>query len=322
VRDGHDPTEQVADRLRALADEPIRPEIRDRHLLRLRTHEPSRRSARAVSSAGERGWRRRLAPLTAAATAIVLFGGGGTVVAAQDAAPDEALYGVKRASEQLWIGLPRGRGEAADVQLAMAERRLEEARRAPAHAPRLVEEGADNAEAAAEERPEEAIAAFGRLLGDGADRLPDQASPRAREVLHRNCVRIAEKHDLSDAPCGAAPEASGRPGRGRGSEVGRGRGSEVGRAHGRDGAPGQLGKPEKQDRPDRGERPDAGGRPEQGGRPDAGGRPDEGGRPGTDSGGKPGRGWGPGGRPDGVVGPPPDIPGGGRGAADQEDTAD
>jgi hypothetical protein len=308
VRDGHDPTEQVADRLRALADEPIRTEIRDRHLLRLRSHEPPRPAARAASSAGERGWRRRLAPLTAAATAIVLFGGGGTVVAAQDAAPDEALYGVKRASEQLWIGLPRGRGEAADVQLAMAERRLEEARRAPAHAPRLVEEGADNAEAAAEERPEEAIAAFGRLLGDGADRLPDQASPRAREVLHRNCVRIAEKHDLSDAPCGAAPEASGHPGRGRGSEIGRGRG--------RDGAPGQLGKPEKQDRPDRGERPDDGERSEQGE------RRDEGGRPGSDSRGKPGRGWGPGGRPDGVVGPPPNIPGGGRGAVDREDTAD
>jgi hypothetical protein len=281
MSDGHDPIEQTERRVRALGDEPIPSDVRDRHLLRIRTHEPAG-APPSRTPAPARGWRRRLAPLTAAATALVLFGGGGTVVAAaQDAVPDDALYGVKRASEQVWVGLPRGRERAAEMQLAMAERRLDEARRAPDHAPRLIGEGVENAEAAAEELPEEAIETFGRLLGKGEGSLPEQASPRARQALHRNCVRIAGKHGLSAERCGGEPDAGDHPGRGPRADVGRGQGRDG--APGREGAPGQLG--------ERGPR--------------------------MDDGEHPGRGWGPGGRPEGTVGPPPGTPG--RGEPDLED---
>jgi hypothetical protein len=250
----------VEARLRSLRDEPVPPEVRDRHLARIRAHEPTpvptpaRRPARGS---------RRLVPLAAATTALLLLGGG--VVAAQEAVPDDPLYGVKRASEQVWGAFPRGADRSAEVHLALAERRLGEARRAPEHAQRLIDEGVAEAEAAADDRPEEAVDALGRLLGDGADALPAQASPRAREALHRNCTRIAARHGLSDAPCGTAPEAGAHPGRGPRGEDGRGLG--------REGAPGQLG-------------------------PRGGDRSD----------GHPGRGWGPGGRPDGAVGPPPGVP--------------
>jgi hypothetical protein len=267
MRDRRDRTDRAADRVRRLADEPLPTDVRERHLHRLRTHQPAHEPAATRAATGpSRRRHRRLAPLTAAATALVLFGGGGTVVAAQDAAPDDALYGVKRASEQVWTALPRDAGGRAEVRLALAERRLGEARQAPQHAQRLISEGLEDAEAAAEERPEEAIESFGRLLGQGEGRLPDQASPRARQALHRNCTRIAAKHGLSDAPCGAAPEVGDHPGRGPKG----------------DGHPG-LGRGE--------------------------GR-------GQDS-GHPGRGWGPGGRPEGAVGPPPGVPG--RGAEDGSD---
>jgi hypothetical protein len=270
-RDRRQRAGEIRARLRALAeDDPLPPETRDRQLSRLRAHEPT-----AVRAEGPgrrsvpRRVHRRLAPLTAAATALVLFGGGGTLVAAQEAAPDDALYGLKRASEQVWVALPRGSDRAAEIRLALADRRLGEAQRAPQHAQRLVSEGVEQAEAAAEERPEEALESLGRLLGQGEGRLPDQASPRAREALHRNCTRIAAKHGLSDAPCGDAPEAGEHPGRGRSGAPGRG---GIGRGEGLEQAPGQLG---RQD---------------------------------GDADGRPGRGWGPGGRPEGAVGPPPGVP--------------
>jgi hypothetical protein len=294
VRDDHDPTERelerTADRVRALAGERLPTEARDRHLLRIRTHEPASDAARRPTPAPGRGWRRRLAPLTAAATALVLFGGGGTVVAAQDATPDDTLYTVKRATEQVWVGMPRGRERAAEVQLALADRRLDEARRAPHHAQRLVEEGVANAEAAADERPEEAIESFLRLLGEGEGRLPAEASPRARQALHRNCVRIATKHQLGPERCGTAPDAGDHPGRGQGREQAPGQLGE--RGQGRDRAPGQLG--------ERGQ-----------GRDGAPGQLGE----------RQGRGWGPGGRPEGVEGPPWEADGGakpGVGAGDDE----
>jgi hypothetical protein len=267
--------EATARRIRALADERVPAAARDRHLLRIRTHGPVAGGADSAPAAAlAAGWRRRLAPLTAAAATIVLFGGGGTVVAAQQAVPDDALYGVKRASEQVWVGLARGEGATADVRLTLAERRLDEAGRASDHAPDLITEGIENVDAAADERPDEAIETFQRLLGDGPDALPEQASPRARQALHRNCVRIAAEHGI-DADCGEPPEPGDHPGRGPRRDVGprpetepR---SEAGRGHGREHAPGQTG--------ERGPKP----------------RSDE----------HPGRGWGPGGRPPGAVGPPP-----------------
>jgi hypothetical protein len=265
-------------RVRALSDEPLPAASRSRHLLRIRTHEPDPRAAsqrRGYVPGRARGIRRRLVVLTAGAMALLLLTAGSAVAVAQDAAPDDALYGLKRTSEQVWLSLPLGSERAAEVHLALAERRLDEIRRAPTHAERLVGEGIENVEAAASERPEEAIETFVRLLGTGEDSLPEQASPAARAALHRNCVRIATKHDLGPERCGDAPEGEhpGRGlGRGQGDHPGQGRGEGEGLGRG-------LGQGHA-------EVP---------------------------------RGWGPGGRPEGTVGPPPGTPGHGRGGEEIED---
>jgi hypothetical protein len=252
----------AVERLQRLAEVPLPPEVRERHLLAIRTTEPVEGAGR--TSSPSRGWRRaahvqrRLVPVAAASLALVLVAGGGTVALAGNAVPEDALYGVKRTAEQVWVAVPRGSQGAAELQLTLAGRRLAEAERAPAHAERLVAEGLENAEAAAEELPEEAIESLSRLLGDGEGRLPDRASPRARSALHRNCVRIAEKHGLDVGPCGEAPPDE-HPGGGKGLGHGRGQGMGPGTGVG----------------------------------------------PKRDGSGHPGRGWGPGGRPPGVVGPPP-----------------
>ena len=276
-------TRTVLERVRALASTPLPAASRSRHLLTIRTHEPAVAERRRPRLAPARPrLRRRTAAVVSASLTGLLVLGGGTIAAAQDAPPDAALYGVKRASEQAWLMVPRASERAAEVQLALAERRLHEARERPEHAERLVAEGLENVDAAAEELPEEAIANFARLLGDGDDALPPTASPVARAALHRNCLRIAERHGLDAGPCGPAPEVQ---------------------------------------HPGRGGRPDAGDGPRPGGPPGLGDgeRPiprgwGPGGRPEGTEGPPPGvPGWGPGGRPDDAVGPPPGTPGHGRG---------
>jgi hypothetical protein len=276
----------VLRRVRALAATPLPAASRSRHLLTIRTHTPAgERTAHAgrrpVAVLGLPRRRRRTAALVSAMLTGLLVFGGGAVAAAQDAPPDAPLYGVKRASEQVWLLVPRRGERAAEVHLALAERRLDEARQRPHFAERLVAEGVENVEAAAEELPEEAIANFARLLGEGPDALPPAASPVARAALHRNCQRIAERHGLDAGPCGPVPPVA-HPGRGGGPD----RGGE----EGPDGPPG-LGDGERPVPPGWG----PGGRPEG----------TEGPPPGVP-------GWGPGGRPDGAVGPPPGTPGHGR----------
>ena len=228
--DGHEERE-VEQRLRALADEPLSEATRERHLARLEQTPPVER--RAPWSRGRVP--RRAVPVLAAMVLLLVVSGGGAVAAAQDATPDGALYGVKRASEEVWVALPRGSERAAQVQLTLAMRRHGEAMRAPGHAERLLAAGAEHAENAAEELPEETLETFQRLLGDGEDALPSHASPRAHSAIHRNCVRLAERHGFDAAPsgpCGEAPEDA-HPGRGMGPDGHPGRGMD------RDGHPGR-----------------------------------------------------------------------------------
>jgi hypothetical protein len=240
----------VADRLRALAQDPVPPATRDRHLARLR---PAPEVAGGpVRSPSWRGRvRRRLAPVLATVVAMLLAGGG-TVAIAQDAAPDDALYGVKRASEGVWVAMPRGPQRAAEAQRTLAMRRHGEAARAPQHAERLLAAGAENAEAAAEELPEEAFETFKRLLGDGEDAHPAHASPRAKMALHRNCERLAERHGFEAGQCGEAPtdDHPGRRGFDRSGEDGP-------RGFGPDGRPeGETGPPDWARGGQHGNRPD------------------------------------------------------------------
>lgn len=224
-------------RVRELADEPLPAASQERHLHRIETHRtrPRPHTPVGVGRRGHRqvrgGTRRRLVAVMAGALALMMLTAGSAVAVAQDAAPDDALYGVKRASEQAWLTLSRDEERAAEVHLALAERRLEEARRAPEHAQRLVAEGVENAEAAADERPEEAIENFKRLLGViGDDPLPESASDNARAAHHRNCVRIAERHGLGSDQCGPQPDVE-HPGKGLGQRDGEhpGRGQGEGR---------------------------------------------------------------------------------------------
>ncbi|TVP69740.1 MAG: hypothetical protein EA340_06795 [Nitriliruptor sp.] len=276
----------VLRRVRTLAATPLPAASRTRHLLTIRTHTPAgERPAPAGgprrASAGVPRLRRRTAAVVSATLTGLLVLGGGAIAAAQDAPPDAALYGVKRASEQAWVMVPRRSERAAEVQLALAERRIDEARQRPEHAERLVAEGLENVDSAAEELPQEAIDNFARLLGDGPDALPPTAAPAARAALHRNCQRIADRHGLDAGPCGERPQVE-HPGRGARPEAGE---------RGRPGGPPGLGE---------GERPvPRGWGP--GGRPEGA----EGPPPGVP-------GWGPGGRPDDAVGPPPGTPGHGR----------
>jgi hypothetical protein len=270
-------------RLRAVSTEPLPEEVRDRHLARIRGHrETELRSARGS------GWwvgrvRRHLAPLTAGVAALAMLAGGGAVAVAQDAGPEDALYGVKIVSERAWASLPRGPDRAAEVRLALADRRMGEAGRSSRHAERLLMAGLDQVEQAAGERPELAVERFIALLGEGEDALPPQGSDRARAAIHRDCVRIATRHDLGPERCGPPPDVA-HPGRGHGTD---------GAHRWEDGVP------------DRGQGPGGGepGSRREGQGPSAG----HGQGPPTEP-----RGWGPEGRPEGHEGPPPRAPGQGR----------
>lgn len=297
-------------RVRAMAAEPLPAASRSRHLAAIRTAGTTTSPSPAPARRMRPGWlprfRHALVPVTAVVTALVLVGGGGTVALAQDAGPDDTLYPVKRGTERLWLALPRGAERAAEAHLAIAERRVEEAELAPEHADDLLADGVSNVEEAAEEKPEEALATFARLLGTGEDALPAHASPRARSALYRNCLRIAAKHGLDHA-CPEPADLGEHPGRGRGAGPG-------GPGSGPAGEPPGWGP---------GGRPDGAvgpppGAPGQQRRTPGEGAPQGEGAP-AGEGEKPGRGWGPGGRPEGQVGPPPGTPGhGGANPGDPE----
>lgn len=214
-----DPWREVAQRLRALADEPLPATTRDRHLARLR-----QTPAEATPAAGRRRpWRRghlprRLVPVAAAMLLLLVVSGGGAVAVAQDATPDDPLYGIKRASEEVWAAMPRDSERAAQVQLTLAMRRHGEAMRAPGHAEQLLAAGAENAGNAADELPEEAFRTFQRLLGRTDEPgLPSHASPRAHAAIHRNCERLADRHGFDERDCGDPPDDV-HPGRGAGRD--------------------------------------------------------------------------------------------------------
>lgn len=274
-------------RVHALADESIPDDVRARHLLAIRTFEPAGAAGaasdgRGVIGRGRRIRRRAVALATGAAALLVLTGGTTVAAAAQSAQPDDALYNVKRATEQAWLAMPRGSERAAEVHLALADRRMGEMRRAPEHAERLVSDGMQNIEAAASDRPEDAIDSFERLLGGGPDALPAQASPMARAALHRNCMRLADRHGITGR-CGPAPDVD-HPGRGQGLREG--------------------------DHPGRGQGPGDGAHPGRGQGFGDGQHPGRGDRDAAGSAAQgQSRGWGPGGRPPGEVGPPPGTPG-------------
>lgn len=245
--------------LKAAGERPIPTAVVQRHLQAM--HDELDATTPATTGLGGRwSWRRRLAGAAAAVTAFTTAGGGTAVAFAQEAAPGDALYGVKRASEQVRLALELDPQGDAALHLELAQRRLDEAEQAPGVADDLLDvalehiaEAEDHGDAgtraAAAAAGQRAVDVLTELL-DG--KLPETASDQARAALER-------ARDRKQAHIDA--RADGQTGRGQapGQQTDR----EPG-AGGRDRAPGQS---------------DADGHPEPPAGPGQTGAPDEPGPP-------------------------------------------
>lgn len=248
----------AARRIRALADEPVPAEIRNRHLATIR-RAAAERSAPTPAAADGSNWllglRRRAAAVAAATGLVFTATGGGAVALAQDATPDDALYGVKRLSENVALAVT---SDDAQLHLQFAERRLEELEAAPDHAAELAPQAAEHLNhaqahgASADDAGAAAVARLSTVLDQLSQNT--EVNENALSAVSRACQRIAERHghDGPDAPdCGDAEDPPGRSGENPGNS---------GEAPGRSGeAP--RGGPDTTDA-DEGARPDGAGPPE------------------------------------------------------------
>lgn len=200
----------AARQIRSLSEEPVPADVRDRHLAAIRQAAAERTAPAATAATGSNwllGLRRRAAALAAATGLVFTATGGGAIAMAQDAAPGDALYGVKRASESVALAVT---SDDARLHLQFAERRIEELAAAPEHAEELAPQAAEhlnNAQAhgaAADEAGAKAIESLTAVLAN----LPDEAS-NARIAVSRACARIAERHGHDAPDC----DATGTPGK-------------------------------------------------------------------------------------------------------------
>ncbi|HET8568862.1 MAG TPA: DUF5667 domain-containing protein, partial [Candidatus Limnocylindria bacterium] len=210
--DRHDFTEEleaVARGVRRL-DDIKDPVLRDavRAALGLRSGTPGLRGSsrarmrRAVVDAAPRGPRPsdRLyaglallavpTPYLLRAVAVALVAGAllaGTTVTSADALPDEPLYFVKTAAEDLRLALAATNEDRAAVELSLAEHRLIEAER-------LAEAGRESATLVA-------ASAYGSHLARAAAELAvaDVISPRAASLIEQLGARLAELRDRAAA---------------------------------------------------------------------------------------------------------------------------
>ena len=116
------------------------------------------------------------APLLVRGLAIlVLLAGllGGATAASADSLPDEPLYGLKLAGEQLRLAIAVSPGDRASVELSMAEHRLDEAER-------LAASGYEDAAI-------EATASYGSSLADAAADLAtiESTDPRTAALVQQ-----------------------------------------------------------------------------------------------------------------------------------------
>ena len=250
----------AARRVRLLAEEPIPTDVRDRHLAAIRAAAAEQGAPGTTTSVGWLDRMRRRAAAIAAATGLVFSAtGGGAVALAQDAAPDDLLYGVKRASEQVALVVA---ADDASLHLRFAERRLDEIGGSPDHAADLADEAARHLGLAQQEGADLSEAGVNAVerLSEVVLQLDNE---NARIAVSRACARIAEKHGRDGSSCGydgvSQPGRSGdAPGQNRDGAPGRS-GDAPGRsgdARGRSGdvpAPAEQGQQDDQDedaRPD------------------------------------------------------------------------
>lgn len=254
--------------VRSLVDEPIPTAVRDRHLAAIRAAAAD--PAPATSTGGWLSTLRRRAAAVAAATTLA-FGatGGGAVALAQDANPGDALYGVKRVSENVALAVTN---DDARLHLSFAERRLNELEAVPDQAAELAGEAAQQLELAQErgaDLSEAGVKAVERLSQIAAQLDERDANENAVIAVSRACARIADRNDaVSGDDCNYDPTQSlGNSGDARGQhEDGPGGSGEAPRRGG-DGAPGRggeapAGRDDAGTTGDEGPRPDGAGPPE------------------------------------------------------------
>ncbi len=198
-------------------------------------------------------WQRlrgRIAAVAATATLFTAGGGGAAVAVAQEANPGDALYGLKRASEQVRLVVS---SDDAPIHLELAARRIAEAQAVPEEAEDLGDEALESladAEAAGADpeavniASENALATITELLDE---KLPDTASDNAREALTRVQEKLAARVEArrngekptppgqvgrEDRPTPPGQEGRedgpGAPGQGNGEGNGQGRPDDAG----------------------------------------------------------------------------------------------
>lgn len=214
----------AARRIRALADEPVPAEVRSRHLATIRQAAAERSAPTPVAASGSNwllGLRRRAAAVAAATGLVFTATGGGAVALAQDAAPGDALYGVKRVSENVALAVT---SDDAQLHLQFAERRLEELEAAPDHAAELAPLAAEHLNhaqahgAAADEAGAEAVLRLSAVLQKFAEN--PEVNDNARIAVSRACERIADRHG-GECDNTEPPGSPGRSDDARGNSGGR-----------------------------------------------------------------------------------------------------
>lgn len=253
--------------LKAAGEQAIPTDVAQRHLQAM--HDALDAAAPASTRlAGRWSWRRRFASAAAAVTAFTTAGGGTAVAFAQDAAPGDTLYGVKRAAEQVQFALELDPQGDAELHVRFAERRLEEAQQAPGVADDLLEDAlthisqaGEHGDAATQQAAEaagaRAIEVLTELLGG---KLPETASPRAREALRAALDRKQAHIDAREEGKTGEDQAPGQQ-----------TDDEEPGTNGRDRAPGQTGERGPSEAPGGTARPDQTGAPDEPGPPERAG---------------------------------------------------
>src|SRR5690606_30338077 len=150
----------------------------------------------------------RLLAYAAAACLVLVMLAGGATVASADSLPGDALYGVKRAVEQVRLALVTGADEAA-LRVELAERRLDEFAALLSRDevyPRALEEASEELERALTAGQNAALGQRIAAVAQEQERLSQQAQTRASGNDRAALEQIAEQsRQIRERAVGPAP---------------------------------------------------------------------------------------------------------------------
>lgn len=164
-------------------------------------HEADGRDAPVGDAPSEGGSRRRLAGMRHVAlsvlTGVALLATSGAAVAASSSAlPGDALYVLKRGTEQVRLVIATGSGTEAQMRLQLARERWTEAKRVvgdrPELVPELVRDAVESLEAAerGEGQAAEEVDSLRRQLVDESPRVAADLDDRGREDVETSMSRL------------------------------------------------------------------------------------------------------------------------------------